>query len=114
MSLSHTDEKLVRMANQIATFFLSQPQDVQVDGLATHINKFWEPRMRRRFFEMIDGSHEGFLPLVLTAAKQIKRPEDPTSQAVGLGSDAARGAPGGKGVVAGESLSEPSIPPSGA
>ena len=54
MSLNHTDEKLVRMANQIATFFLSQPEEVRVDGVATHINKFWEPRMRRRFFEMID------------------------------------------------------------
>lgn len=110
MSLSHTDEKLVRMANQIATFFMSQPQDVQVDGVATHINKFWEPRMRRRFFEMIDSGHEGFLPLVLAASEQIKRPEDPTTQAVGLGSDAARGAPGGKGAIAGESLSEPSVP----
>ncbi|MGG2474419.1 formate dehydrogenase subunit delta, partial [Rhizobium sp. BR5] len=31
------------MANQIATFFLSQPEDIRVDGVATHINKFWEP-----------------------------------------------------------------------
>lgn len=110
MSLSHTDEKLIRMANQIATFFTSQPQDVQVDGVATHINKFWEPRMRRRFFEMIDNGADGFLPLVVTASAKIKRPGDPTTQAVGLGEEAARGAPGGKGPIAGESLSEPSVP----
>ncbi|MCO5733614.1 formate dehydrogenase subunit delta [Rhizobium sp. SSA_523] len=110
MSLSHTDEKLVRMANQIATFFLSQPVDVRAEGVATHINKFWEPRMRRRFFEMIDAGTGGFLPLVIEAASMIRRPQDPTTQAIGLGTDAAQGAPGGGGPVAGESLSEPSVP----
>lgn len=74
MSHSGTDEKLVRMANQIATFFLSQPTEVRVDGVALHINKFWEQRMRRRFFEMIDADAEGFLPLVVEAAAKIKRP----------------------------------------
>lgn len=110
MSLSHTDEKLVRMGNQIATFFLSQPEAVRVEGVATHINKFWEVRMRRRFFEMIDQGIGGFLPLVIAASARIKRPEAPGTSAVGLGQDAAAGAPGGGGPVAGESLSEPSIP----
>ena len=110
MSHSHTDEKLVRMANQIATFFLSQPEDVRVDGVATHINKFWEIRMRRRFFDLIDEPDAGFLPLVIEASVQVKRPGGADAGAVGLGADAATGAPGGKGAAAGESLSEPSIP----
>ncbi|KQW28077.1 formate dehydrogenase [Rhizobium sp. Root274] len=110
MSHSHTDEKLVRMANQIATFFLSQPEEVRREGVATHINKFWETRMRRRFFELLETPDVGFLPLVIEAAKDIKRPGEPDSRAIGVGSDAAAGAPGGRGVVAGESLSEPSIP----
>jgi formate dehydrogenase subunit delta len=109
MLLNHTDEKLVRMANQIATFFLSQPEDIRVEGVATHINKFWEPRMRKRFFEMVDADAGDFLPLVLAAAVKIKRPGAPVADAVGLGDD-AKGAPGGKGAAAGESLSEPSIP----
>ncbi|MFN6986404.1 MAG: formate dehydrogenase, partial [Rhizobium oryzihabitans] len=33
----------------------------------------------------------------------------PAADAVGLGED-AKGAPGGKGPIAGESLSEPSVP----
>jgi formate dehydrogenase subunit delta len=110
MSLTHTDEKLVRMANQIATFFASQPEEVRVDGVATHINKFWEKRMRRRFFDMIDAGIGGFLPLVLLASAKIRRPDEGDDSAVGLGADAAAGAPGGKGPAAGESLSEPSIP----
>lgn len=101
--------KLVRMANQIATFFHSQPKSGAASGVATHINKFWEPRMRRRFFEMVDAGAGHFLPLVLAASKEIKRPGDPAADAVGLGGD-AKGAPGGKGAIAGESLSEPSIP----
>lgn len=110
MSLSHTDEKLVRMANQIATFFASQPEAVRVDGVATHVNKFWEKRMRRRFFEMIDAGIGGFLPLVILASSKIKRPNESDDSAIGLGADAAQGAPGGKGPAAGESLSEPSVP----
>ncbi|SIQ91019.1 NADH-dependant formate dehydrogenase delta subunit FdsD [Rhizobium sp. RU20A] len=74
MSHSNTDEKLVRMANQIATFFLSQPENERVDGVAGHINKFWEVRMRARFFEMIDAGEGEFLPLVRDAAAHVKRP----------------------------------------
>lgn len=68
-------ETLVRMANQIATFFHSMPEDEQVVGVATHINKFWEPRMRAQFFELVDAGGEGLDPLVLAAAEQIRRPE---------------------------------------
>ncbi len=77
MSETGTDAKLVRMANQIATFFLSQPEEVRVEGVATHINKFWETRMRRRFFELMAIPDAGFLPLVVEAASQVKRPGEP-------------------------------------
>ncbi|MBO3762445.1 formate dehydrogenase subunit delta [Ciceribacter sp. L1K23] len=76
MSHDQTHEKLIRMANQIATFFESQPEAVRADGVATHINKFWEPRMRRHLFEHIDAGGEGLRPLVLDAARLIKRPID--------------------------------------
>lgn len=73
--MSHdTSEKIVRMANQIATFFLSQPEAVRAEGVANHINKFWEPRMRRQLFEHIDKGGEGLLPLVIEASKAVKRP----------------------------------------
>lgn len=68
-------ETLVRMANQIATFFHSMPRDEQVAGVATHINKFWEPRMRAQLFELIDAGGAGLDPLVLEAADEIRRPE---------------------------------------
>lgn len=112
MSHDEVRAKLVRMANQIATFFLSQPEDIRAEGVATHINKFWEPRMRAQLFEHIAAGGEGLLPLVIAASAMIRRPETKVGAGVGVGDDAAEGAPGGKGVIAGESLSEPSIPES--
>lgn len=69
-------DKLVRMANQIATFFNSQPEAERAKGVATHINKFWEPRMRREFFDLVDKGGEGFLPLVIEASRLVNRPAE--------------------------------------
>ncbi|AFL54049.1 formate dehydrogenase subunit delta [Sinorhizobium fredii] len=70
-----TNAKLIHMANQIATFFQSQPAREAAQGVATHINKYWEPRMRRKLFEHIEHGGEGLNPLVLEAAPKIRRPE---------------------------------------
>lgn len=43
--------------------------------MATHINKYWEPRMRRKLFEHIAHGGEGLNPLVLEAAEKIRRPQ---------------------------------------
>jgi len=75
--------KIVRMANQIGTFFESVPHDEGVTGIAEHINKFWEPRMRRHFFEMIDAGGGGLSPLVIEAAAKIRRPAPAESQPAG-------------------------------
>lgn len=72
--VASTREKLVRMANQIATFFHSKPREEGIAGVAEHINKFWEPRMRRQMFEMIDAGGKGFDELVLAASPLICRP----------------------------------------
>jgi formate dehydrogenase subunit delta len=101
-----TSEKLVRMANQIADFFHSKPREEGVVGVAEHINKFWEPRMRRQLFEMLDAGGEGFNELVLAASPKIRRPKAPEGVGVGAGADVERGAPGGKGSAAGESTAE--------
>lgn len=70
--MSH--EKLVHMANQIAVFFESKPHDEGVDGIAAHINAFWEPRMRRQLFEEVDAGCVGFRPLLREATALIRRP----------------------------------------
>ncbi|WGV15365.1 formate dehydrogenase subunit delta [Fuscovulum ytuae] len=67
-------EKLIYMANQISKFFESKPEAEGVAGIAAHINDFWEPRMRRHFFEVVDAGGAGLRPLVLAASAKIKRP----------------------------------------
>ena len=69
-------DKIVRMANQIAAFMETKPRTEGVQGLAQHINDFWEPRMRRQLFAILDTGGEGLKPLVLEAAGQIRRPAD--------------------------------------
>jgi formate dehydrogenase subunit delta len=95
--------KLIRMANQIATFFESKPHDLGVAGVAEHINKFWDPRMRGKLFELLDGGETGLKPLVLEAAKTIRRPGQPVSLAQAAQANA--GAPGDKGQASGETKS---------
>ena len=68
--------KIIRMANQIGTFFESKPHDEGVHGVAEHINKFWEPRMRRHFFDVVDSGGEGLKPIVIEAASQVRRPSE--------------------------------------
>jgi formate dehydrogenase subunit delta len=79
--MSHdTKTKLVYMANQIATFFKSQPANEAAEGVAGHINKFWEPRMRRQLFEILEKEENGLDVLVLQAAPLIRKPEAEASQ----------------------------------
>jgi len=72
----NTDEKLVYMANQIASFFRAMPEDEAASGVARHINDFWDPRMRRRLRDILDaGGGKGLSPLVLEASDQIRWPQ---------------------------------------
>ena len=48
-------DHLIRMANQIGVFFESMPDRKEAqEGLATHLKKFWDPRMRRAFLQLVD------------------------------------------------------------
>jgi formate dehydrogenase subunit delta len=67
-------DKIVRMANDIAKFMESKPHAEGVSLLASHINDFWEPRMRRQLFAVLDAGGAGLRPLVLDAAGAIRRP----------------------------------------
>jgi formate dehydrogenase subunit delta len=99
-----TSEKLVYMSNQIAAFFKSKPHEEGVAGIAEHINKFWEPRMRRHLFEVLDAGGAGLDEMVIAAADRIRRPKAPLTPEQER--QVAAGAPGGKGPAAGESTAE--------
>lgn len=67
-------EKITRMANDIAKFMESKPHDEGMALLASHINDFWDPRMRRQLFEILDAGGAGLRPLVIDAGPAIRRP----------------------------------------
>lgn len=62
-------DNLIHMANRIGEFFQAMPDHAEaVDGVATHIRKFWEPRMRQALFAALDaGTAQSLLPLVREA-----------------------------------------------
>jgi formate dehydrogenase subunit delta len=71
--MSHNaDDRLVYMANQIGKFFQSQGHDQAVAGVADHIHKFWDPRMRKAIFAHIDAGGAGLDPNVLEAIASLK------------------------------------------
>jgi formate dehydrogenase subunit delta len=66
-------DRLVYMANQIGKFFVYQNKDEVVPGIANHIRKFWDPRMRQAMFAYLDAGGEGLDPPVLEAMLLLKQ-----------------------------------------
>lgn len=62
---------LVHMANRIGDFFQALPDRQEaLQGVATHLRKFWDPRMRRQLLAHLDERHgEGLSELVLSALR---------------------------------------------
>lgn len=47
--------KLVKMVNEIAAFFEAEPdRNVVLEGVAGHLKRFWDPRMRREIVRYVD------------------------------------------------------------
>lgn len=70
--MSHSHSNLIYMANQIGKFFQSQGHDREVAGVAEHIRKFWDPRMRKAIFAHLDAGGAGLDPNVLEALNSLK------------------------------------------
>ena len=67
-------DNLVHMANQIGEFFSAYPdRDEALEGIANHIRKFWEPRMRLKLFQSMDLGETNELSALVTKALQQHR-----------------------------------------
>ena len=64
-----SSDNLVKMANQIAHYFDSEPdRDKAVQGVRQHLQSFWTPAMRRQLGEWIEvHAGEGLDPKVREA-----------------------------------------------
>lgn len=53
-------DNLIRQANRIGAFFQAMPDRREgEEGIVNHIQKFWEPRMRRAFLEFLERHPDG-------------------------------------------------------
>ena len=69
-------ETLIKMANQIGAFFEAMPDHAEaVDGIADHLRKFWEPRMRRELLAHVDAHGSGAISPIVAEALARHRGE---------------------------------------
>jgi formate dehydrogenase subunit delta len=88
-------DKLARMANQIASFFRSYPEDQAITGIHDHLVAFWTPAMRLALLEVTRRESHGLDPLVAKAMLTFQAGKSPIEKEVAgpemvgeLGSDA--------------------------
>lgn len=69
-------EPLVRMANDIATFFAAEPdRDTAIDAVALHLRRFWAPRMRQQLCRHAEAGGTGLGELALAAVHRLAASE---------------------------------------
>jgi len=66
-------EKLSYMANQIGKFFAHQGEEKAVAGIANHIARFWDPRMRAAIFAHLDAGGAGLDPFTRKAVASLRK-----------------------------------------
>jgi formate dehydrogenase subunit delta len=66
-------ELLVRMANDIGNFFKAEPDHAAaVNGVALHLKRFWDPRMRKEIVAYVEGGGAGLMDLVREAVLKLR------------------------------------------
>jgi formate dehydrogenase subunit delta len=74
--MSSSPQHLVQMANDIGAFFASEPDHAAaVAGVAAHIRRYWEPRMRKHIFAYLDQGGVGLSDIARDAVSQLAEKE---------------------------------------
>ncbi len=62
-------QQLIKMANQIGQFFESMPNRKEAEkDIATHLKRFWEPRMRRTILASLDSEEASAMSPIVREA----------------------------------------------
>ncbi|SEK92835.1 formate dehydrogenase subunit delta [Pacificibacter marinus] len=64
-------DSMIRMANQIAAFFKTQPKIDQTQGVADHISDFWDPRMKAQLIAFVASDGTGLDEIVVQASHRL-------------------------------------------
>jgi formate dehydrogenase subunit delta len=66
--MSHNEPAEMRMVNDIVVNLGYLPNEQVAAAVADHVNRFWDPRMKRRLVEQVAAEPEGVDPVVVAAA----------------------------------------------
>ena len=70
---SEERDKIVRMANDIANFYHSDPdREHAVAGMVSHISRFWARRMREKLVQHSKEADSGLSEFSLAAAAKLE------------------------------------------
>ncbi|GAB2785162.1 formate dehydrogenase subunit delta [Dyella kyungheensis] len=68
-------ERLITMANDIATYFTVEPDHAAaVASVRDHLTRFWDPVMRRQLKSYLADGGEGLIPLAQEAVSALQLP----------------------------------------
>jgi len=77
MSHEGQEKKLVYMADQIATFFASEPEEAAIAAIENHLRKFWDPRMRRKIVAYTEDGAHGLSDRAYAAVRKLAETSTP-------------------------------------
>ncbi len=65
-------DRLVRMANQIGDFYAAMPESEAANGAATHLRRYWTPKMIRELVAFAEAGRSGLNPTAAHAVEALK------------------------------------------
>jgi formate dehydrogenase subunit delta len=66
-------DKLVHMANQIGDFYAAVPEHEAIEAVATHLSRFWTPKMIRELVQFAEHGGPGLKPTAARAVEALKQ-----------------------------------------
>ena len=70
--MSIHDAAEIRLINKVVVHFGYLPTEQAATEVADHVRKFWDPRMKRRLFDLVDSGASDFEPVALAAAALLR------------------------------------------
>jgi len=70
--VSDHDATEIRLINKVVVHFGYLPTEQAVTEVAEHVRKFWDPRMKRRLFDLVDAAAGDLEPVALAAASLLR------------------------------------------
>ncbi|MDT5149862.1 MAG: formate dehydrogenase subunit delta [Mycobacterium sp.] len=70
--MSTNEASEIRLINQVVIHFGYLSTEQAVAAVADHVRKFWDPRMKRRLFDLVDSEAGDLEPVALAATALLR------------------------------------------